>query len=135
MSIEAMKQALDAWERGADANDYFSEIAALRQAIEEAEKQAPVPCIVGIKGSAFDLPTTKRAYTYANQPNNGVAHRLGMASYSANCERAGDGIDMGLILLKYLQAAGYGVFDLGAEYAASNKPDVILISEGEDHVS
>jgi hypothetical protein len=33
---------LDAWERGADANDYFSQIAALRQAIEQAEKQKPV---------------------------------------------------------------------------------------------
>ena len=44
MSITAMKQAMyliDAWERGADSDDYASEIAALRQAIEQAEKQEP----------------------------------------------------------------------------------------------
>lgn len=42
MSIEAMKQAMhliDAWERGAYAEEYPNEITALRQAIEQAEKQ------------------------------------------------------------------------------------------------
>ena len=44
MSIEAMKQAMhliDAWERGAYAEEYPNEIDALRQAIEQAEKQEP----------------------------------------------------------------------------------------------
>jgi hypothetical protein len=33
---------IDAWQRGADADDYASEIATLRQAIEQAKKQEPV---------------------------------------------------------------------------------------------
>jgi len=39
---------LDAWERGADANDYFSQIAALRQAIEQAEKESALQEIADI---------------------------------------------------------------------------------------
>lgn len=76
----------------------------------------PVACLVGMKGGAFDTPTTKRAYTYAHQPNNGPASRLGDACLKAMTGTAGDSIDRGLLLLKALQDAGFGVFDLGAEY-------------------
>ena len=81
----------------------------------------PEACIVGIKGSAYDPIDTKRAYTYANQPGNVVAYKLGRASSSASLQRAGDFIDSGLILLKELQVEGYGVFDIGAEYIAPPK--------------
>lgn len=85
--------------------------------MNENDKQAePVACLVGMKGGAFDTPTTKRAYTYAHQPNNGPASRLGDACLKAMTGTAGDSIDRGLLLLKALQDAGFGVFDLGAEY-------------------
>ena len=54
MSIEAMKQALakfeHLWEIGIDAVykvELLPEIQALRQAIEQAEKQEPVKCTCG----------------------------------------------------------------------------------------
>jgi hypothetical protein len=78
----------------------------------------PVACFIGAKGSAFDLPTTKRAYTYAEQPGNVVASRLGLACNAAASQSAGDSIDRGLGLLQELQKQGFGVFDLGAEYVA-----------------
>ncbi len=78
----------------------------------------PVACFIGAKGSAFDLPTTKRAYTYAEQPGNVVASRLGLACNAAASQSAGDSIDRGLGLLQELKKQGFGVFDLGAEYVA-----------------
>lgn len=84
--------------------------------------QEPVACLVGIKGSVFDLPTTKRAYTYAEQPGNVVASRLGRSCDAAALQSAGDGIDRGLALLQELQKEGFGVFNLGAEYAAAPEP-------------
>jgi hypothetical protein len=75
-----------------------------------------VACLVGMKGSAFDTPTTKRAYTYAEQPDNVNAYKLGRACEVANHRSAGDGIDRGLALLQELQTEGFGVFDIGAEY-------------------
>ena len=93
----------------------------------------PEACIVGIKGSAYDPIDTKRAYTYANQPGNVVAYKLGRASSSASLQRAGDFIDSGLILLKELQVEGYGVFDIGAEYTAPpSKPWVSLTDEDRE---
>jgi hypothetical protein len=48
--------------------------------------------------------------TYVNQPNNQGAWRLGEAcTKAANEPRCGDYIDRGLILLRELQAKGYGV--------------------------
>jgi hypothetical protein len=84
----------------------------------------PVACFIGAKGSAFDLPETKRAYTYKEQPGNAVASKLGRACEAAIKQRAGDNIDRGLDLLQELQEAGFGVFALGAEYiAAQREPD------------
>lgn len=76
----------------------------------------PVACLVGLRGSAFDMPETKRAYTYDEQPGNVVASRLGSAWIKA--KNGGDNIDAGLSLLKELQAEGFGVFDIGAIYTA-----------------
>jgi len=81
-------------------------------------QQEPVACFIGTKGSAFDLPSTKRAYTYAEQPSNLPAYKLGKVVVSLNNKSFGDCLDAGLLLLKELQAEGFGVFDLGAEYAA-----------------
>ena len=77
-----------------------------------------VACLVGMKGSAFDSPKTKRAYTYAEQPGNVVASKLGKASHAAASRPGGDNIDAGLSLLNALQVEGFGVFDLGAEYTS-----------------
>jgi hypothetical protein len=79
-------------------------------------EQEPEACFIGTKGSAFDLPTTKRAYTYAEQPGNVASSKLGRALETARRCSAGDNIDAGLVLLKALQAEGFGVFQLGAEY-------------------
>jgi hypothetical protein len=84
--------------------------------MREQQEQEPVACFIGIKGSAYDLPTTKRAYTYADQPGNVDASKLGRAIETAKHCSAGDSIDAGLVLLKALQAEGFGVFQLGAEY-------------------
>lgn len=63
--IDAMKQAMyliEAWERGAYAEEYPNEIDALRQAIEQAEKQEPVAYLcenaVGHKYFRWKKPTS-----------------------------------------------------------------------------
>jgi hypothetical protein len=78
-----------------------------------------------MKGSAFDAPQTKRAYTYAEQPGNVIASKLGLACVSASKQPAGDSIDFGLSLLKELQDKGFGVFDAGAEYYAPAAPQAV----------
>ena len=126
----AMKMALEALEVTAvsyPVNRHKAAVA-LRAALKETAQdhfpdatkmvQEPVACLIGTKGSAFDSPTTKRAYTYAEQPGNVVASRLGLACNAAASQSAGDSIDRGLGLLQELQRQGFGVFDLGAEYAA-----------------
>ena len=85
---------------------------------EQAAQAEPVACLVGMKSSAFDTPTTKRAYTYKEQPGNVQAMKLGRACSEASKRQSGDWIDTGLLLLKTLQGEGFGVFDLGAEYPA-----------------
>lgn len=99
--------------------------------MEYESEQEPVACIVGMKGSAYDSPETKRAYTYEHQPHNVVAWKLGEACSNASRAQAGDYIDRCLVLLKELQAAGYGVFDLGAEYTAPPKREWVGLTEEE----
>jgi hypothetical protein len=93
-------------------------IEAKTAALEQEERE-PAACFIGAKGSAFDLPTTKRAYTYAEQPGNVAASKLGRSIETAKRCSAGDGIDAGLVLLKALQSEGFGVFQLGAEYTTT----------------
>jgi hypothetical protein len=115
---QAAQRALDVLIRASSYYDTYAEITALRAALEQPE-QEPVACFIGIKGSAFDLPTTKRAYTYEEQPGNVVAWKLGQSLETAKrFPPGGDSIDDGLALLKTLQAEGFGVFQLGAEYTA-----------------
>ena len=86
--------------------------------VKHALRPEPVVCLVGAHSSAFDLRTTKRAYTYAEQPGNVAASKLGLACAAAASQSAGDRIDRGLALLQELQNQGFGVFALGAEYTA-----------------
>lgn len=65
---------------------------------------------IGIYGRYYDAPGTKRAYSYKHQPDNAIASRLGAAMIAASAEQRGDNIDGGLILLRHLAAAGFGVF-------------------------
>lgn len=65
---------------------------------------------LGRYGAAFDLPGTLRAYTYHEQPDSVGASRL--AGALRNVNPGGDSIDDGLSLLKALQDAGFGVFEL-----------------------
>ena len=136
-ALEAMTTARCGGDDGTDIspiNDAYDKagaaITTIRAALAEPV-QEPVACLIGTKGSAFDSPTTKRAYTYAEQPGNVVASRLGLACNAAASQSAGDSIDRGLGLLQELQRQGFGVFDLGAEYAAppQRKPWVGLTED------
>lgn len=69
---------------------------------------------LGIHGNAYDGPEARRAYTYTEQPDNQDAWRLGEATSAASLANAGDLIDRGLVLLRELQANGFGVFELDA---------------------
>lgn len=69
-------------------------------------------CLVGARGSAYDLPDTARAYTYNHQPGNLIASKLGRVSRADRS--GGDDIDYGLAFLRQLQEEGFGVFQLAA---------------------
>ena len=94
----------------------YESLAGPDERVYPQHEQEPVACFIGTNGSAFDLPTTKRAYTYAEQPGNVASSKLGRALETARRCSAGDNIDAGLVLLKALQGEGFGVFQLGAEY-------------------
>jgi hypothetical protein len=115
ISKKQIKDVIDCFECGVDDGYIACTLLMLHGLLAQSE-QTPVACLVGIKGSAFDLPATKRAYTYAEQPDNVIAYKLGKACESATQQRAGDGIDRGLALLQEFQKEGFGVFDIGAEY-------------------
>lgn len=72
---------------------------------------------VGNLGSAYDQPGTRRAFTYRDQPGNVTAWKLGNAAHAAALASAGDPIDRGLALLKALQDAGFGVFEIESHVA------------------
>lgn len=69
-------------------------------------------CRLGILGKAYDTPSVCRAYTYADQPDNVGAMKLGRAALSVR--PGGDEIDAGLGLLDRLSREGYGVFQIAA---------------------
>ncbi|WP_244361749.1 hypothetical protein [Burkholderia pseudomallei] len=69
------------------------------------------------------------ALTYANQPGNVGAWKLGEACRAAKA--GGDPIDHGLSLLKELQARGYGVVDLAA-HPGQPEPRAALLYEHDD---
>jgi hypothetical protein len=99
----------------------------LRQKLEATKaqrvEQEPAACLIGIRGSAYDTPDVKRAYTYSDQPGNEKAYRLGIAMRKCTgAGGSGDEIDYGLRLLKHLSDEGFGVFDLGAEYTTPPTP-------------
>jgi hypothetical protein len=103
-----------------------SAVAAMLVAMaEQSAPVQPVACFIGAKGSAFDAPETKRAYTYKEQPGNTVASKLGSACDAASKQSAGDSIDRGLGLLRELQKKGFGVFAIGAEYIAAQPAPVL----------
>ncbi len=59
------------------------------------------------------MPVDKRVFTHNAQPSDNLdAHRLGKACRAAADAPAGDYIDRGLVLLRELQAQGYGIVKL-----------------------
>lgn len=76
-------------------------------------------CKLGRLGAAYDPADTRYAYTYAEQPDNAHAWRLGEA-FSAT-KPGGDCIDAGLGLLKQLEKRGFGVFQLAAAPSAGSQ--------------
>lgn len=90
--------------------------------LRERQRHAPGPHVtltrtLGSYGRAYDPPGVPlRAYTYEQQPANGTAWNLGCAvSALRQYPSAGDAIDVGLYLLKELQARGLGVFEIEAK--------------------
>lgn len=99
---------------------WLSRSLAAALAAQQPAAQEPVVWSVlqiGNTGSFYDPKGTRRAFTYADQPGNIVASKLGRATLSAANASAGDSIDRGLALLKSLHDQGFGVFQIG-EYAA-----------------
>ncbi|MBJ2150651.1 hypothetical protein [Paracoccus sp. IB05] len=88
-------------------------VAILRLSIERK---------IGMYGAAYDGPQDARAYTYQHQPGNQPAWKIGQAASAAAQDRAGDYIDKGLGLLRHLQDAGFGVFSLVKDEAATPAP-------------
>lgn len=103
-------------------------IEALKVAIEKASTPAPqdhveltITRALGVYGAAYDPPGPHRAYTYQHQPANQAAYRLGCAVAALRENRGGDTIDVGLYLLKELEARGFGVFEVQPRAALKSK--------------
>ncbi|MED5608523.1 hypothetical protein VV867_12580 [Pseudomonas sp. JH-2] len=113
--IEPTEDLLEAIHRGGYVGD-DEELRWFYKSILDASPVAQAPEIqvrkLGIYGKAYDLPETKRAYTYAEQPDNLGASRLGRALSETVQVTFGDHIDGGLALLRALEGAGFGVFEL-----------------------
>nr|WP_288355948.1 ead/Ea22-like family protein [uncultured Pseudomonas sp.] len=119
-AIAAMDLARD---QMMDENERFTDLLEKaeqerdRLKAENAELKAQVgksvgPLTLGIRGKAYGPLGTHRAYTYAEQPDNPGAWRLGEALVEAHAAPAGDHIDGGLGLLHALQLRGFGVFEM-----------------------
>ena len=78
----------------------------------EADKSLPKHYEIGVYGRYFDRAGTCRAYTYDHQPDNVLASRIGSALIKAHSDPYGDSIDQGLSLLRRLQDAGIGIFEI-----------------------
>jgi hypothetical protein len=85
-----------------------------------SERADLVELRIGSYGAAYDGPDVCRAYTYKHQPGNPVAYRLGAVTVGCRTVAGGDHIDYGLSLLKLLEDAGFGVFDLRAELSRAS---------------
>lgn len=116
--------------------------ADAREGLTEAARSALVACastyrINGLASVADEIerfskdPTMPHdnVLTYANQPGNVGAWKLGEACRAAKA--GGDPIDHGLSLLKELQARGYGVVDLVA-HPGQPEPRAALLYEHDD---
>lgn len=105
----------EGWSRVVEARELQEQLDQLKAENAELKAQAGKavePLTLGIRGKAFDPPGTHRAYTYADQPDNQGAWRLGAALVEAHAAPAGDHIDGGLGLLRALQMRGFGVFEM-----------------------
>lgn len=98
-------------------NSALDEVARLNP----CRAQAVQICKLGMYGQAYDTPGTSRAYTYADQPGNDIAYRLGGCLRAAHCDGGGDFIDFGLALLRRLQDKGFGVFQIAAAQSAKKE--------------
>ena len=80
---------------------------------------------LGIYGKAYDVPGTRRAYTYQHQPDNLGASKLGGACFAAFKAGGGDYIDYGLGLLKQLELRGFGVYELDESKASEEHQEPV----------
>jgi len=91
-------------------------VEAIRAKQAAKPKHSPLP--QAQPADAWAHPTG-RLYTYAKQPNNQDAWRIGEACHAA--QPGGDPIDQGLSLLQKLQDKGYGIFTIDAAMAAAQE--------------
>ena len=95
-------------------------VEALETAIQALRTQAPsaepvatvtVPAHMKLGETMFTPPDEEVRFCYSRgQPDNVNAWRIGEACQQAAKASAGDYIDRGLVLLKMLEADGYGIF-------------------------
>jgi hypothetical protein len=101
-----------------NCSDYADEFQLLVAAPAQPAAQGEVHrlrvqvCKLGRYGAAFDPASTHYAYTYADQPDNVGAMKLGRAALAV--KPGGDEIDAGLSLLDRLSREGFGVFQIAA---------------------
>jgi hypothetical protein len=113
----ALRRLADEWEndhvRGWEdrMNQCIAEANALL-ASQPTAPPAPVSVPEGLRPAGFNESAHVTVMTYARQPGNVEAWRLGEAR--ANSKPGGDYIDGGLSLLKELHCRGYGVVRVDA---------------------
>ena len=135
VAIPSPWPAAEHWEHLAEEEREHKE-----QIMARAAQPAPVVpevlriqfCKLGRLGAAFDPADTRYAYTYAEQPDNVGAMKLGRAALSV--KHGGDEIDAGLSLLDRLSREGFGVFQIDAA-PAQMAPDVCETCDGHGVVT
>ncbi|MGE8688585.1 MAG: hypothetical protein ACN6PJ_15685 [Achromobacter sp.] len=112
-----------AWSHGTMGPDDFALVAEDSDRLAElADAAIAAMCAAPAAG---DAPATvslvtrqgpgQQLFTYTSQPcDNVIAWRIGEACTKASLASAGDYIDRGLVLLKALQAKGYGIAAIAA---------------------
>ena len=127
------ESAIAAWNRRATQPPAPADRAEMAEAVKRlairvARHDSPLENLFAAidRLAASDAPPAAQAvqvHTYKNQPGNVPAWGLGQACRRAAEAPAGDPIDRGLVLLRELQAEGFGVVALAASPDVSTPPE------------
>ncbi len=101
-AMDDLRAALEAQQEATDPTDPGHDVEVLREHVRHLERR--------VRELA---PPARKPMTYKNQPNNETCWALGEACRkAADDPKCGDYIDRGLILLRELEAKGYGIVSL-----------------------